>query len=69
MLAVASVTLYVAVRSTPRSEVAQLAWIAAFSQSVLVLVPIVAGVVLFVAILLIVAFAAVAVVALVRDRR
>ena len=68
-LAAGSVALYVAVRSTGRSEVVQSAWIAAFSQLVLVLVPVAAAVVTAFAVVLIVMFALVALIALVRDRR
>lgn len=68
-LAAAAVTLYVAVRNQARSELVQLAWIAAFSQAALVLVPIVASFVVLLAIVVIVAFAIVALVALARDRR
>ena len=71
ILAVAAVTLYVAVRGQGRSELVQLAWIAAVSQVVLVLVlvPVIASFLLVLAILVVVAFAVVALVALARDRR
>ena len=69
LLAAAAVALYVYVRAQGRSELVQLAWIAAFSQVALVLVPVVASFVLVLAILVVVAFAIVALVALARDRR
>jgi hypothetical protein len=69
LLAAASVALYVTVREQRSSELVQLAWILAFSQSALVLVPVVATFVLVLAILVVVLFAIVALVALARDRR
>ena len=68
VLAAASVAIYVYVRDRGPSQVVQLAWIAAFSQTVLVVVPIVAGLILILAILVIVMFAIVALIALARDR-
>jgi hypothetical protein len=68
-LAAGSVALYVALRGSERIVLVQLAWIAAFSQVALVLVPVVAAFVAFLAIALVVMFAVVALVALARDRR
>jgi len=68
-LAAGSVALYIAVRATERTAIVQVAWIAAFSQLALVLVPVVAAFVLVLAIVLVAAFALVALLALVRDRR
>ena len=69
IMAVAAVALYIAVRDRGRSELVQLAWIAAFSQVVLVVVPVIATFLLVLAILVVVAFAVVALVALATDRR
>ncbi len=69
LLALASVVLYVSVRSERRSELVQLAWIAAFSQLALVIVPVAAAVLTAVAVAVVVLFAIVALVALARDRR
>jgi hypothetical protein len=69
LLAAAAVTLYVYVRRRGSSELVQLAWIAAFSQSALVLVPLVAAFLIVLAIFTIAVFAVVALIALARDRR
>jgi hypothetical protein len=69
ILAVGAVAVYIAVRDRNRPELLQLAWIAAFSQLVLVLVPVIAGFLLVLAIVIVVAFALIALVALARDRR
>ena len=68
LLAVAAVAVYLRVRRHGSSELVQLSWIAAFSQSALVLVPVVAVFVVAVAIFVVVAFAIVVLVALARDR-
>ncbi len=68
VLAAGALTLYVAVRER-RGELVQIAWIAAFSQLVLLLVPIAAAVFTALAVALLVALALAALVALLRDRR
>jgi hypothetical protein len=68
-LAAGTVALYLAARGSERFVLVQLAWIAAFSQVALVLVPVVATFVVFLAIALVVLFAVVALAALARDRR
>src|SRR5215470_4332692 len=68
-LAVGAVAIYFAVRGSERILLVQLAWIAAFSQVALVLVPVVAAFVAFLAIAVVVLFAIVALAALARDRR
>jgi hypothetical protein len=69
LLAAGAVAIYIAARRRGSSELVQLAWIAAFSQVALVLVPVIAAFVVALAIFTIVVFAIVAVVALARDRR
>lgn len=68
-LALGAVALYVSVRGSEHLLVVQLAWIAAFSQVALVLVPVVAAFVAVLAIALVALFAVVALAVLVRDRR
>lgn len=69
LLAAAAVTLYVRVRDHRRPGLVQGAWIAAFSQLLVVVVPVAAAVVTALAIVVLVGFALVALVALFRDRR
>jgi hypothetical protein len=71
LLAAAAVTLYVYLRRrrASSSELVQLAWIAAFSQSALVLVPLVATFLIVLAIFTVAVFAVIALIALARDRR
>ena len=69
VLAAVALAVYVTVRRYERSEVIQLAWIAAFSQVALVLVPVVGVLLAVLAIVAVVAFALVALVALAYDRR
>jgi hypothetical protein len=71
LLAAAAVAFYVYVRQrgTGSSELVQLAWIAAFSQSALVLVPLIATFLIVLAIFAVAVFAVVALIALARDRR
>ena len=68
-LAAGAVALYLAVRRSGPTALVQVAWIAAFSQVALVLVPLLAAFVLVLAIVLVGLFALVAVVALLADRR
>ena len=69
LLAAVAVAVYVAVRQYERSEVVQLAWIAACSQVALVLVPVIGAVLAVLAIVTVAVFALFALVALARDRR
>ena len=69
LLAVGAVALYVAIRSQGQGVLVQLAWIAAFSQAALVLVPVAAAGLTAVAVGVVVLFAVVALLALARDRR
>ena len=69
IVALGAVALYVSVRNQGRVEVVQLAWIAAFANVLLLLVPVAAAIVTALAIVLVVVFAVVALIALARDRR
>jgi hypothetical protein len=69
LLAIAALSAYVYVRNRRQSELVQIAWIAAFSQTALVLVPVAAAVLAALAIVIVVLFAVVALLALARDRR
>jgi FtsH-binding integral membrane protein len=69
LVALAAVVFYVYVRNEGRSELVQLAWIAAFANVLLLLVPVAATIVTALAIVLVVVFAVVALIALARDRR
>jgi hypothetical protein len=69
LVALGAVALHLSVRSQGHAEVVQLAWIAAFANVLLLVVPVAAGIVTAVAIVLVVVFAVVALIALARDRR
>jgi hypothetical protein len=67
-LAFAAIVLYVFVRNEARGELVQVAWIAAFSQVALVLVPIAAALFAALAVVTVAMFAVIVLYALVRDR-
>jgi hypothetical protein len=69
LLALGSVTWYVLMRDDSHPELMQLAWIAAFSQLLMLLVPVAAAVITVLAIALLVIFVLIALYALLRDRR
>jgi hypothetical protein len=69
LVAVGAVALYLYVRNEGRGEVVQAAWILAFANVALLLVPVAAAVVTALAIVIVVVFAVVALIALARDRR
>jgi hypothetical protein len=69
LAAAAALVVYASVRHRTSSELVQLAWIAAFSQVTLVLVPVAAALLTVLAIVVVVVFAVLALVALARDHR
>jgi hypothetical protein len=69
LVALGTVALYIYARNEARAEVVQLAWIAAFANVLLLLIPVAAAVVTALAVVLVVVFAVVALIALTRDRR
>lgn len=69
LVALGAVALYVYVRNEGRAELVQLAWVAAFANVLLLVVPVAAAIVTALAIVLVVVFAVAALVALARDRR
>ena len=69
LVAAGAVALYLFVRSDGRAELVQLAWIAAFANLVLLLVPVAAAIVSALAVVVVVVLAVVALIALARDRR
>src|SRR5262245_40642244 len=69
VVAIGTVAAYLYVRNEGRPEFVQLAWIAAFANVLLLLIPVAAAIVTALAIFLVVVFAVVALIALARDRR
>ena len=69
LVALAAVGLYLWMRNEDRPELVQIAWIVAFANVLLVLVPVAAAIVTILAVGLVVVFAVVALIALARDRR
>jgi hypothetical protein len=69
LVAVGAVSLYLSVRTSGRAEVVQLAWIAAFANVLLLIVPVAAAIVTALAIVMVVVFGVGALIALARDRR
>ena len=69
LVALGAVALYVYVRNEGRADVVQIAWIVAFANVLLLLIPVAAAIVTALAIGLVVVFVVVALIALARDRR
>jgi FtsH-binding integral membrane protein len=69
LVALGAVVLYVYIRNEGPAQFVQLAWIAAFANVLLLLVPVAAAIITALAIGLVVVFVVVALIALARDRR
>jgi hypothetical protein len=69
LAALGAVVVYLSVRNTGRAELVQTAWVAAFANVLLLVVPVAAAVVTALAVALVAVFAVVALLALARDRR